>query len=274
MWRAKPVKENSRRRDAEQRMPLIGHLRELRRRAGRAAIAIVAGVGIGWFLVDIVWVGLAAPVGGISGKELATLNFTSVAGGFDLRMQIAILLGIVIASPVWLWQLFAFLVPAMRRREKQLVLGFMLSAVPLFLGGCVAGWMLLPHVVHVMTSFVPSNSATILEARGYLDFSIKLILATGVSFVFPVFIVLLNFAGVLSAESIRHGWRWALLAITLFTAIATPASDLLSMFLLALPMLALYVTAILITSLRERRRAVGAKNLLRFRRSRESSPIE
>jgi sec-independent protein translocase protein TatC len=81
---------------------------------------------------------------------------------------------------------------------------------------------------------------------------IKLVLATGIAFVLPVFLVLLNFIGILSAKAILKGWRWAILAITLFTAIATPAADVVSMFLLAIPMVALYFAAWGVSALHDR----------------------
>jgi sec-independent protein translocase protein TatC len=150
---------------------------------------------------------------------------------------------------------WAFITPALVRKEKTYAVGFLLTAIPLFLGGCAAGWWVFPHVVEVMTGFAPDGTTTLLTARYYLDFSIKFILAIGIGFVLPVFLVLLNFTGVLSAAAIIKGWRWAILSITLFTAIATPAADVLSMFLLAIPMVILYYVAALIALLNDRRKA-------------------
>jgi sec-independent protein translocase protein TatC len=99
---------------------------------------------------------------------------------------------------------------------------------------------------------VPRGSTTLYETKYYLDFILKLVLATGIAFVLPVFLVLLNFIGVLSGKAILHGWRWAILAITLFTAIATPAADVISMFMLAVPMVVLYFGAVGVAMLRDR----------------------
>jgi len=106
-----------------------------------------------------------------------------------------------------------------------------------------------------MTSFAPDGSTTLLTAKYYLDFSIKFVIAIGVGFDLPVFLVLLNFMGVLSARSIIKGWRWAIVGITTFTALATPAADVVSMFLLAIPMLVLYFLAALISWIHDRRNA-------------------
>jgi sec-independent protein translocase protein TatC len=125
--------------------------------------------------------------------------------------------------------------------------------VPLFLAGCAAGWFVVPHIVELLTGFAGHGDTTIIEAKAYLDFVLKLVLVTGVAFVLPVFLVLLNLVGVLSGRSILKGWRIAVLAITLFTAIATPAADVLSMLLLAAPMVVLYFAAAGVSVLHDRR---------------------
>jgi len=238
-------------------MSLGEHLVEFRRRLflSVAGIAITA-VG-GFFIADLVWAALSAPLEIVaeSSSRLAQINYTSISEAFDTKLAIAITVGVVVSSPLWLWQIWAFITPALVRKEKMYAVGFLVSAIPLFLGGCAAGWWVFPHVVEVMTGFAPDGTTTLLTARYYLDFSIKFILAIGVGFVLPVFLVLLNFTGVMSAATIIKGWRWAILLITLFTAIATPAADVLSMFLLAIPMVILYYLAALIAFIHDRRKA-------------------
>jgi sec-independent protein translocase protein TatC len=116
--------------------------------------------------------------------------------------------------------------------------------VPLFLLGCAAGWMVLPRIVEFMFRFVPPGASQLYDTKTYVDFILKLLLATGVAFVMPVFLVLLNFAGVIRGVTILKGWRWAVLIIIVFTAMATPAADPISMLLLALPMVVLYFAAV------------------------------
>jgi sec-independent protein translocase protein TatC len=125
--------------------------------------------------------------------------------------------------------------------------------VPLFLVGCAAGWYVVPHIVVLMSSFVPTEDESIIEAKGYFDFILKLILVTGVAFVLPVFPVLLNFLGILQGMTITRSWRVAILAITLFTVIATPAADVRSMFLLAAPTVRLSLDSCGVTILHDRR---------------------
>ncbi|TPW70919.1 twin-arginine translocase subunit TatC [Schumannella sp. 10F1B-5-1] len=244
-------------------MSLGGHLVELRNRLMIGALGVVAGTVAGFFLYDFVWPILSNPVTVLSEAKqgAVSINFSGIATAFDVRFQIALAIGIVISSPVWLWQIFAFLTPGLTRTEKRYVFGFFFSAVPLFLAGCAAGFFVMPHIVELMASFVPANGTTFFDAKYFLDFILKLVLATGVAFVLPVFLVLLNFAGVLRGRSILKGWRWAILAITLFTAAATPAADIFSMFLLAVPMVALYFAAVGLSMWHDRavdRRAAAA----------------
>jgi sec-independent protein translocase protein TatC len=239
------------------KMSLGGHLRELRRRIYIAALAIVVGAVVGWFFSDAVLALLREPIYAIaeSQNRIATLNYDAITSAFDLKLQIAITLGIVLSSPVWLYQIWAFFIPGLTKTEKAYSLGFFLSAIPLFVAGCAAGWMVFPHIVELMTGFAPENDTTIINAKVYFDFVLKLVLVVGIAFVLPVFLVLLNFAGVISAALIIRSWRVAILLIILFTAIATPAADVLSMFLLAIPMVGLYFAAALVAWLHDRRLA-------------------
>ena len=234
-------------------MPLIEHLMELRKRLMWAALAIIAGGVGGWFLSDAVLQFMSAPLKNEGGK-LATLNFQSVTAAFDVRFEIALIVGIVISSPFWLYQVFAFLTPAFTRQEKKYVFGFFFSAVPLFLAGCAAGAFVIPHIVGLMVSFAPGGTANLLNGKDYLDFALRLVLVIGVAFVLPVFLVLLNFAGVLRGRTIMKSWRIAILAITLFTAVATPSADVLSMLLLAVPMVLLYLAAVAVSVVHDKRK--------------------
>ncbi len=234
-------------------MSLGQHLVELRKRLVVAGLGVLVGTIGGWFLAAFVWDRLRAPILLIaSAHHQASINYPSITSAWDVRFQVAIMLGIVVSSPIWLYQLFAFLVPGLTGRERKFIFGFFFTAVPLFFAGCAAGWLVLPRIVNLMVSLVPGQDTSIIDAKYYLDFVIKLILATGIAFVLPVFLVLLNVIGTLSAKTILKGWRWAVLAITIFTAIATPAADPFSMLLLAAPMVLLYFAAWGVSALHDR----------------------
>lgn len=249
--------------DSEHRMTLGQHLVELRKRLFRSAIAVVVFSVGGWFVADFIWDALRAPILTIAKAHNATLNYPDITSAFDLKLQIAFTVGIVVSSPIWLYQVFAFLVPGLTGREKRYTFGFFFTAVPLFLIGCGAGWLVFPHIVGLLTSFVPGQDAVFLGAKEYLGFVLKLVLAVGVAFILPVFLVLLNFMSILSAKAILKAWRWAILVIIIFCAIATPSADVVSMFLLAIPIIFLYFLAVGVAWLHDRaalKRAAALEN--------------
>lgn len=244
-------------------MPVGRHLVELRNRLYRSALAVLVGSVAGWFLADYVFQAMQAPLAelALTQGRLASVNFDRLGGAFDLKIQIAFTVGTVISSPVWLYQAFAFFVPALTRAEKRYTFGFFFSAVPIFLAGCAAGWFVIPHIVTILAGFAPAQSSSLIQANDYFAFLLKLVLAVGVGFVLPVFLVLLNFVGVLSGRTILRSWRTALLAILVFSAIATPAADVMSMFLLAIPMTVLYLAAAAVSVVHDRRVAAVAARL-------------
>lgn len=239
-------------------MTLGQHLVELRKRLTMIALGIVVGAVIGWFVSPFIWDAMSAPVHAIAKAQNASLNYPNITAAFDLKLQVAIYAGIVISSPLWLYQIFAFLVPGLTGKEKRYTFGFFFTAIPLFLAGCAAGWFVLPHIVGLLTSFAPSGDKTLLVAGDYFSFVLKLVLAIGIAFVLPVFIVLLNFIGIIKAKAILKAWRIALLVILLFTAIATPSADVVSMFLLAIPLVVLYFASAGVAFLHDRRVAKRA----------------
>lgn len=247
----------------EKRMSLGQHLVELRKRLIIAALGIIVGMIVAFFLADPIIDLLTVPIKVIAERTgKAVLNFDTVTGAFDLRIRIAFAVGLIISAPVWLSQIWLFVAPGLTRKEVRYTWGFLGAAIPLFFGGAFAGWLVMPHIIELMASFVPDGAATFFKYDYYYDFILKLLLVVGVAFVLPVFLVLLNVAGVMSGRAILKGWRIAIIAITVFTAIATPAADVISMFLLAIPMLVLYFAAVGVALLVDRRRAKRAAALL------------
>ncbi|WP_405216907.1 twin-arginine translocase subunit TatC [Agrococcus sp. Ld7] len=240
-------------------MRLGEHLVELRRRLILSALAILLSTIAGFFAVDWLLELLQRPLLELADSGRVTdLLYTTVTQAFDLKLRIAITLGVIVASPVWLYHLIRFFLPGLKKNERRYVFGFLAAALPLFLAGCAAGWWVFPQIVQLLVQIAPSGAISYLDATTYYDFAFKLLLAVGVGFVLPVFLVVLNFAGVLSGKGILGAWRWAVIGITLFTAMATPAADVMSMFLLAIPMLLLYFGAAGIAILRDRRIAKRA----------------
>lgn len=237
------------------RMPLGDHLREARTRVVRAAVALLIGCVVGFVFSEAILDVLRAPILEIAESRDASLNYDTVTGAFDMRLKIALFAGVVLASPVWLYELFAYLAPGLTGREKKYTFGFLAAAVPLFAAGCIGGILMFPHMVELLTSFASADDSTVLQASYYVDFVMKVVLATGIAFVLPVFLVMLNFLGILPARTLARTWRWSVVAIVVFSALVTPAADVLSMFLIAVPMTVLFLTALLIAYLHDRRDA-------------------
>lgn len=237
-------------------MSLGGHLIELRKRLMIAAIGTVVGMVIGFILSEPIIELLIVPINQIAERTgNAVLNVDTITGGFDMRMRIAFVVGLFLASPIWLSQIWLFIMPGLTKKETRYTVGFLCAAIPLFFAGLTVGWLLAPHVIELMSSFVPGGAAQYFQYSYYMDFILKLLLVIGVAFVLPVFLVLLNVAGVLSGMAILKGWRVAILIITVFSAAATPAADITSMLILAGILVVLYFAAVGVSLLFDRNKA-------------------
>lgn len=239
-------------------MTLAQHLIELRKRLVIAAAALVVGMVIAFFVTGPIIELLSVPIRAVAsqeGREYTALNIDTVTGGFDLRVRIAFALGLLISAPIWLWQIWAFVMPGLTRKEIRYTIGFVVAAVPLFFAGCSVGFLVIPHVIELMATFVPAGTAQFYKYDVYYDFVFKLLIVIGVAFVLPVFLVALNLAGVMSGRAILKGWRVAILVATVFAALATPAADVTSMLLLAGMLVVLYVAAAGLSVLFDRRRS-------------------
>ena len=242
----------------DKRMSLAQHLMELRRRLVIAAAALVIGMVVAFFITGPIIELLSVPITTIAsqeGREYTALNIDTVTGGFDLRMRIAFAIGLLISAPVWMWQIWAFFMPGLTRKEIRYTWGFLGAAIPLFFAGCVVGFFIIPHVIELMAQFVPAGTAQFYKYDVYYDFVFKFLIVIGVAFVLPVFLVALNLAGIISGRAIVKGWRVAVLIAATFAALATPAADVTSMLLLMGIMIVLYFAAAGLSLLFDRRKA-------------------
>src|SRR3954462_9968788 len=245
-------------RDPEGRMPIREQLREQRNPVVKAGIAPVLGAIAGWFLYDPVYNALQKPIVDAAHARvgsLVTLNLEGVATSFNLKLRMTFYIGLVISSPVWLYQLWAFIVPGLTKREKRYSMGFVGAAVPLFLAGIALAWKVLPNAIKFLTAFTPVGTANIINASDYFTFVLQIILAFGIAFVIPLLLVALNFAGVLTAVAMAKAWRVAVFLCFLFAAVASPTPDAGSMLALAFPMVGLYLLAVAIAWGNDRRRS-------------------
>lgn len=238
-------------------MNLGGHLKELRKRLFWSALFILGGTVAGWIIFEPVFQVLQGPIVELAAERgiNATLNIGTVAGAFDLQLQVSIFLGIMLTSPIWLYNLWAFITPGLKQKERRYTLGFLFSAIPLFAAGCWLAWISLPSFVATLIGFTPTGTANVINANEYILFTIRILLVFGIAFVLPVVLVLLNFAGLLTTKNILNSWRIAVFVIALIAALATPTADPMSMFLVMIPLVALYFLAAAVTAINDKRRA-------------------
>jgi sec-independent protein translocase protein TatC len=237
-------------------MPLREHLLELRKRVGRAALGLLLGAVLGWVVYDPIFDILQAPVVRIQEDRglLIGLNFGGVLSPFDMKIKVALFVGVLASSPWWVYQLWAFITPGLTRRERLVTVGFLAAAVPLFLTGAFLAWYLLPQAVGVLTGFTPDDAFNFISAQEYLTFVMRMVLAFGAGFLLPVIMVALTMVGLVEGRTWLHGWRVAIMLAFLFGAVATPTGDAISMLVLAIPITILYFVAVGIGILLDRRR--------------------
>lgn len=241
-------------------MPLREHLIELRRRIIWSLIFIALASIAGWYLYVPLTDAMTAPLQKLADEDTTiALNFATIGAAFDIRLRISFLIGVFISAPLWIGQFWAFIAPALTRREKFLSLSYTLSAAVLFIGGGLLGWWIMPRAIEVLTSLTPHQAVNLFEARAYFHFFTQVVLWLGVAFLLPVLMVGMNHMGVVRGKTFLKGWRWAVLACFVFAAMVNPLPDPWSMIAMALPITSLYFGAIGICVLRDYLRDRKAK---------------
>ncbi|HZC26731.1 MAG TPA: twin-arginine translocase subunit TatC [Actinopolymorphaceae bacterium] len=245
-------------------MTLIEHLRELRSRLLKAVGAIVIGAVVAWFFYDKLFGLLADPLraaihaaneGRKANEQIrANLTFNDVAGPLMMQLKVSFIAGLVATSPVWLYQIWAFIVPGLHRNERKWSMAFIGTAAPLFIGGVVVGYFAMPKGLSVLFNFTPISVLNLPTVDHYLSFILRLLLVFGLAFEIPIFVILLNIVGVLSVARLSKVRAWVVFGIFVFAAVATPSTDPITMLLLAVPMTVLYLLSELIARYVERRR--------------------
>jgi sec-independent protein translocase protein TatC len=252
--------------DDAARMPLGEHIRELRNRLMKAALAVLVGAVVGFVFRSHILHTLENPVCNIAGLSGVgqknaqcpdgALVFSGATAQVNLSFKIAMYCGVVIGSPVWLYQIWAFLAPGLYKKEKKYSLSFIGAAVPLFCSGVVVCYFLFPVIMKVLLTFLNgAGASTMLDASQYMTFCLQMMMVFGVAFVLPLVLVLFNFIGILSSKAMRKHWRIIVLAIFVFGAVAVPTGDPFGMSALALPICVLYFAAVGVSELNDRRRA-------------------
>ena len=244
-------------------MPLMDHIRELRGRLIKALLGIAVGTGIGWYFFKPIWIFLQGPYCRIriDGKTQCHGGFghmlvvNGVFDAFFLHLKIAFIVALVISSPVWLYQLWAFIAPGLYAREKRWTWAFIGCAVPLFALGAVFAYLAMGKAMGFFVSMIPPGVASTFTVDTYLSYALAMLLVFGLAFELPLVMVILNLAGVLTHQRFRKWRRLMIFAVFVFAAIATPSPDPFSMLLLAVPCVVLIEAAEVFAWANDRRRA-------------------
>ncbi|MFF9818390.1 twin-arginine translocase subunit TatC [Streptomyces sp. NPDC014006] len=242
-------------------MPLVEHLRELRNRLAKGMLAItVVSVVVAFYSQDLMSF-LMHPVprctkglGESTGGTCAVIAYTDLLSPFTTTVKVCFMAGVIISSPVWLYQLWAFVAPGLHKHERKYTYWFVAGAVPLFLGGAWLAYTILPISMRVLLGITPEGSANILPMDKILDFIVRMILVFGSAFELPLLLVMLNFAGVVTGRRMAGWWRGVVMGVVIFGAVATPTTDPFGMLALAGPIVVLYFIAVGISLLNDRRR--------------------
>jgi len=211
---------------------------------------------VGWVYYDRIIDFLAAPICDLRHAKTScgTLYINGVLGPLNLQLKVALTVGVVLAAPIWLYQLWAYLAPGLHRREKRWAVIFTATATPLFAAGSYLSYLILPQAIKILLGFTPGALNNLIKFDDYLDFVLRMILVFGLSFELPLILIALSLANLLTVKRMLAWWRGAVFSIFLFTAIFTPTGDPLTMTLLAAPLIVLYFVAIFVSWIIERRR--------------------
>ena len=243
-------------------MTLIEHLAELRTRLFKAAVFVAAGTVVGWVLYGRLLTLLKHPYCALpadrrynNAQGQCQLVFFNVADGFMIRLKVAVLAGLVLSAPFWLYQVWAFITPGLKRNERKWTVIFVASASVLFALGMALAYLVLPKALHVLVGFAGPGVTPLFAVKDYLSFVTSMLLIFGVAFELPLLVVILNLAGVLSYRRLMTWQRMAIFLIFVFAAVATPSQDPFSMIFMAVPLCLLFEIAVLIARVHDKRKA-------------------
>lgn len=265
-------------------MSVLDHLRELRRRLILVVIIVGAGSVIGWLVYNQVLDFLRRPYCSVPTAHRYTgtdphscpLIFSGVLDGFTARLKVSLIAGVVFTAPFWLYQIWAFVTPGLRKKERKYTLAFIAASSILFAGGMTLAYLVLAKGLTVLITAAGSGTEALLTVDAYLAFVTTMMLAFGAAFELPLLVVLANLAGALPARWLKRSQRIAIFLIFLFAGVATPSTDPFTMLALAIPITVLYEAAVLFAIVHDRRRARRAAQEAAEQHldDEEASPVE
>lgn len=237
-------------------MTLFEHLEELRKRLFKVLIAFGVGSIVAWFLYGPILEILTQPLKNLPASQQiisrGKLIFTSPPEALFIRLKVTAFAGMVLAMPIILWQIWRFVTPGLHRHEKRYALPFVLASMLLFGAGTLLAFVSLPKTLQVLVSLAGSDFILVPRASEYLSFVLLLVVAFGATFEFPLVLIFLALAGVITSRSLRRGRRVAWVSVMAVAAVVTPTQDPFTMLSLGIPLGLMYEATILIVKLLRR----------------------
>jgi sec-independent protein translocase protein TatC len=246
---------------ADGRMALSDHLRELRARIIRSVTIWLVLFIVALFFYDHLLDIIAHPYNEarqqLGEKVSSELVLSGITSGLTLQLKLCGVAALIVSSPYWLLQIWGFVLPGLHSNEKRWTRIFAAVAGPLFILGVAVGYYVLPKGIQVLVGFTPIEATNLVDFNDFFGFIVRMLLVFGVAFEIPLFIIMLNLAGVVSGRALGRYRPWIILGTFIFAAVATPSTDPFSMLMLAIPMLILFLIAEMIARLIDRRRGRG-----------------
>lgn len=239
-------------RPADGRMPLVEHLRELRNRLAKSLLAITVGVVVAFIFWEPILAFLREPYCRSAGQKACALYAFGPLEAFAIKLKTSSIAGVVFTAPIWLYQLGAFITPALHRHERRYAAAFFAAASVLFGAGCVVAYVTLDKGLGFLLNVGGDGVIVLPGLKSYLNFVTLTLIAFGIAFLFPVVLVFLNVVGVLSAARMRAWRRGMIVGIALLSAVLTPSTDPYTFTFMAAPLYGLYEVCIVIARVRER----------------------
>ena len=239
-------------------MALSDHLRELRARILKIAVVLTVGLVVSLFFFDQIFQLVLGPYDDAQsalGESVNTPATIAGAGGpLMLYLKLCGLVSVILTSPLWLYQVWAFILPGLHDNERKWSRVFAAIAGPLFLSGVAIGYLTLPKGLEILIGLTPADLTNLVEFGDYLTFLIRTLLVFGIAFEIPVFVILLNLAGIVKGAQLGAHRPWIVIGVFVFAAVATPSTDPFTMLFLAVPMVLLFGISEVIARMLDRRK--------------------
>jgi sec-independent protein translocase protein TatC len=258
-----PRQLRRRKHNPDGRMSVMDHLRELRRRLIAIVVIVAVGAVLGWYLYNPTLHFLEHPYcavdyhhrfPGTKTKD-CKLVYSGVLDGFTTRLKVSVIAGAVFTGPLWLYQIWAFITPGLRKNERKYTIIFVIASTLLFAGGMSLAYIVLAKGLNILLTQAGDGVQALLTVNDYLSFVTLMLVVFGAAFELPLLVIMANLAGVLSGKILKKSQRIAVFLIFLFAAVATPSTDPFTMCAMAVPMVLLFEGAVIFAVVHDRRKA-------------------